>query len=1432
MTERMPPAYFERVRDRARKRWDQLESDPELAGPWRLLFKQVQSPRHVLSELLQNADDAGAAKASVTIHDSLFVFEHDGHDFNEEEFASLCRFGFSNKRNLHTVGFRGVGFKSTFSLGDVVEVQTPSLAVSFDKRRFTKPEWKPDAPACSVTRIIVQIQDEYREREVHKNLREWVESPASLLFFNHLEELTLGDVVLRKQVLGSGPVANSKRIRLSGSDEWELLLIASEEEAFPQAAVEEVRSERSSEDLELPPCRVELVVGLPGARKLYVVLPTGVTLDLPFSCNAPFIQDPARMGIKEPSLSPTNRWLLDRAGRLAAETMSEWLRNDSLHLKERAEAYCLLPDRTGNRDGLREEIFTSVSQGFQQLGLDSSVLLTADEEVARAGECLAPPPAAYAVWSNDEILTLFDAGVGKVLSGAITPEHRSRLQSWDWIQPLTDRDLWACLERGKPVPKPQTNQQLFALWESAQRQLTNDGSGDQRRSLAIVPVEGSNFLLSSKKVVRLPQTREGIDDAAWTFLVELVRLVDRGWIHYLGQLEGVAGTDSVRDLLRMLGLDRTSDLAAVMAMALGGLVAREKTPVLDCVLLAHLGAALDVKAASTMRYVTRDTYWRQASSGLVATADVGVDRLLPEGWANEHVLHDAYFRMRGACSSEQWLAWIRSGKSGTVPFPAFKSSGDWMRRSQLEEFLASRRAHAPIGYPYVTDDFLPEDYDWERQLIAYWEAAAREDETVWAGVLECTLASPVAYWRSGLQTSVSQRATTGTMRTLETGPIIPAWVFRFAGLKCLCDTYGQPHTPAELYLRTPETEPLIGVESFVSSDLDTEATKPLLRLLGVRDAPAKVDGLLERIRSLAAAPYSVMLLSDIVKWYKALEAATARMGADEIGPVREVFLQERLTLTDSDDWATSAEVSQYPGEQEMLEASVVHPAANDLTLWARIGVPAYPTAEAVVDWLKRLPSGQPMPKGRTARVRAALRAYPEEIWASCEHWLALDSTWQPVGSLRYRLSMSSLTEWSTFFAKTTASTADFRMLSQQTLEHTPFCDLLELSSATEYEVTKRPLAEDAAGMPLWLHALAGALVRVKVPEEDATNRIRTEGARLSNSVWHHYQGDDALLVTPYIGGAPCGKSFSPGALWYKTTIFVKDGRPAQCFDAVVRELAKPFLSREVTEAVKACYERLQPFVSDYMEEHFVLAEAQADGPTPDQSTEETELGGGTTPEVTPPVPGPSGAEPPGSGGGGGSGTGSGGSAGSGGGEGTSVTGGGETGEKTGGLGAGGGKRPPGSPSGRPFISSYVAVRHDEREAELDGPGHEARMELEERAIRSILLTEPQLKRTLTNNAGYDLFELGADGKEVRWIEVKSMSGGLNDRPVGLSHTQFDFARVHGKAYWIYIVEHAGSTGEMHLVRIQDPAGKARTFTFDRGWLDFAEKDAAQEEREA
>lgn len=160
------------------------------------------------------------------------------------------------------------------------------------------------------------------------------------------------------------------------------------------------------------------------------------------------------------------------------------------------------------------------------------------------------------------------------------------------------------------------------------------------------------------------------------------------------------------------------------------------------------------------------------------------------------------------------------------------------------------------------------------------------------------------------------------------------------------------------------------------------------------------------------------------------------------------------------------------------------------------------------------------------------------------------------------------------------------------------------------------------------------------------------------------------------------------------------------------------------------------------------------------------------------------------------------------------------GDQLGGQGEAGASRgPTGSIGSRPFIS-YVAT-HADRETDPDGLDQQARLSLEEKAIALIISEEPELQRTAANNPGYDLWEPSDDGRPHRYIEVKAMSQGLRDRPVGVSHTQFECARAHREAYWLYVVEYADDDETARVVRIQDPAGKARTFTFDHGWLEVA-----------
>jgi len=146
---------------------------------------------------------------------------------------------------------------------------------------------------------------------------------------------------------------------------------------------------------------------------------------------------------------------------------------------------------------------------------------------------------------------------------------------------------------------------------------------------------------------------------------------------------------------------------------------------------------------------------------------------------------------------------------------------------------------------------------------------------------------------------------------------------------------------------------------------------------------------------------------------------------------------------------------------------------------------------------------------------------------------------------------------------------------------------------------------------------------------------------------------------------------------------------------------------------------------------------------------------------------------------------------------------------------------------RNFVS-YVAVRHDNESSDPEGIRQSARIELEEKAIEAILSLEPHWKRAPTHNPGFDLFEEDLNGQAIRWCEVKAMSGTLDTRPVTLTRTEFELAQKHGDKYWLYIVEQA-DTDRPQIVRIQDPAGKARYFTFDRGWRAVADKDTETKE---
>lgn len=1191
-----PPSYFHSIRDRAAKRWDQLEADPELAGPWHQLFKQVQSPRHILSELLQNADDAGASEARVSIENDRFVFEHNGEDFIEAHFASICRFGYSNKRALHTIGFRGIGFKSTFSLGDRVELFTPSLAIAFERARFTEPHWIDGRQlTAGTTRVEVAIADSLLRREVEKNLDEWLKSPVSLLFFKRIRRLQIGDRVVHWQSLGPGPIADSEWMALDDKADDPFLLVRSAKEAFPADALDEIRKERmlgAEDGGDFPPCRVEIVLGAKG--RLYVVLPTGVETPLPFACNAPFIQDPARLKIKDPETSPTNRWLLHRAGELAAKAMIEWLEQAETGTLDRAAAYGLLPDVDREASTLEGSCAAIVELAFANAIEDRSILLTDEGNLVAAEAAIVIPLPIFDIWPAEQAMALLDEKSRPALCRHVTAADRSKLVHWNMLEEFSKSDLLDRL-RERHLPRPSSWRHLLNLWVYIAPDVTgwqcHDADG-----LRIVPVQGKEVLYSASEVVRLGEKKLLQSDEDWEFLAQHLIVLNQNWTRFLAEQRRDKGeaadgrVDAVEAafaVLEEIGLDGTSDVNAVVERVAADFFGSRDIKLAECVQLAQIAAKLGATVGDAFRFACADKKLRPVSKTILFDESGALDDLLPPALKQTKLLHPEYASGFRSCSKEDWLQWVSSGKAGLKSFPPLVEMRTLSGRQRaLEDELKRRGFAGRIEFRYKDPWFYIIDWDFESDLWAYWNRLAKEDPTIWVAIAERLLSEKSDFWSSKMSARVVEEASNGHQRTLLRRDITPIWAFRLRDIPCVRDARGYVQKPIDLLRRTPETEALLDVESFVHGLLDRETTRPLLDVLGVRSTPSGPGRLLDRLRALAKSDKAPA--HEVEKWYRRLDQMLDGCSTGDAQNIRSAFTTEKLILAQDGTWATSSGVFLAGDEEDVPGAAVVRAAVLDLSLWHRIGVADRPSADLALQWLGTLVSGQALSADDARRVRTLLVRYPIRIWEECGHWMNLLSEWVPADTLAYALSMQTLFRWSHLHDWVKRKTADLQRLPAETVQAPPFSALPALSDLVEERFSQPSLLSCLEDQRAWLAAFGRQLGRIELADPTETERVRALAGAIAAAIWIQVP---KLEVIPYLDGIPAGTARLTDILWLDGRLFVSPLSKAKLAKRVPEEVGRS-LSADIRAALAYAFERSPEDIKAYFEENFTLGPEQ------------------------------------------------------------------------------------------------------------------------------------------------------------------------------------------------------------------------------------------------
>jgi len=1178
-----PPPYFARIREEAARRWAHLESDPDLAGPWHQLFRQVQSPRHVLSELLQNADDSGATKVEVLIDDDEFAFCHDGEDFSEDHFSSLCRFGFSNKRALHTIGFRGIGFKSTFSLGDQVHVSTRTLSVAFDRRRFTEPHWVDRVhPIGLGTSVRVMIKDSDRRRELEKNLQEWIAHSVSLLFFRNIRSLTIASHRIDFVHHEPGPISKSIRFRDGKNDGEELLLIQSEPEGFPQEALDEIRQERMLDmegALDFPPCKVEIVLGAEG--RLHVVLPTGVLTRLPFACNAPFIQDPARYKIKDPSISPTNRWLLKRIGRLAADAIQEWVGNAALSAEVRAMAYRLVPDKHKESNELDEVVETIIASAFLEVLANRPVVLTSRGEVVQAGLAIRIPSPLHNVWNDDQLEMVLHPEIRPFLSGCVAKEHADLLVKHAWAVELSKARILRSLAQNHPA-KPRDWASLTILWSFLAEDIYSWRYGTDVLSLNIVPVSGDNLLHPTNAVLRIGEAKYLKADEDWLFLSPYVQVIDTSWVRYLEDQRSIQKSGYLEMLLSLIGFGSISDGTAILRQVSSRFFARTEIQDGEYYRLAQIGAKLSATVDCEFYYISQSCRALPIANKPIAMFKTEFIDLVPGEILENQTISAGYTMQFTSCTKIEWETWISSGKAGLQLFvPMEMLERQIASRAGLEQVMKSKGYRGLFEYPFNSSLFSVVDWDFPKGLWDYWKLAAVSDPSIWVRLLWLLATIQPGYWN----TSLSAR---GYQKQLRNKPnrAIPhceapaSWILQLRELPCVPDTFGRPCIPRDLLLRNPVTDNFRASEAFVDAHMDTESFRPVLDALGVSGVPPSSDRYLACLRALSQAISPP--LAEVEKWYRCLDAMISEGSTSEMEKIRSALFNERLILSNDGVWSGPPWIFIDANDIDAPYAPLIKRSIKDLALWHRIGIPDRPSLEFVFSWLESLSDNEALQEVEVRRIRALISRHGRVIFDRTAHALNLINEWVPASSLRYAITGSNSVPYSHLYDSIKRQTADLRDLHQDEEGAVPTFGLTSLGKAIE----NRLLFPSQVGTKLsWMSAIGGCLSRIKLEDAVSQTTTRELGKRICRTC---LQRVETLRIMPYLNNTPAGTARQLDVLWQGDAVILEKTELARMAKILPRELSRPFASQDISDALAYAFERHDDEICAYMESNFSL----------------------------------------------------------------------------------------------------------------------------------------------------------------------------------------------------------------------------------------------------
>jgi len=387
---------------------------------------------HFIFELLQNAEDAGAAKILFELFEDRLEVKHDGRPFDERDVRGVCGVGEGTKaEDLTQIGKFGIGFKSVYAYTSAPEVH--SGVEHFRIEHYVRPyKAATKVPGDAWTTLFVfafdaaGLEPQTAMYEIAERLRNL--SARTLLFLRNIKEIEYklpdetGGVYLREAVSHGQARQVTVIGQNNGQDEDENWLVFERPLSAPDGAdtvwVEiGFKLEANSKD------RNESIVRIKESP-LVVYFPTEKSTRLGFLIQGPYRTTPSRDNI--PKDDDWNTKLVEETALLLVDALQSLKKMGLLTV-------ALLNALPIRMDDFPEDgMFYPIVEAVRDALLDQELLPTDDGTFVSARNAkLARGAELRKLLTHDQLRELFQSDDDiKWLSGEITQDRTPDLRSY------------------------------------------------------------------------------------------------------------------------------------------------------------------------------------------------------------------------------------------------------------------------------------------------------------------------------------------------------------------------------------------------------------------------------------------------------------------------------------------------------------------------------------------------------------------------------------------------------------------------------------------------------------------------------------------------------------------------------------------------------------------------------------------------------------------------------------------------------------------------------------------------------------------------------------------------------------------------------------------------------------------------------------------